>query len=161
MIGHLGPVSPRKQTSHRRKLNFVLAAVRKGKVKSRDAIDRQSGVHHSPSNQAFRRYAVKGTPKPRRIDRKAVVQSRESRAFRQEVLDAVTRIPGGCTRVQLEEAFRVANPSIPGCAYGLTTLDQVGMALSLLHEEGRLSRVGRGVKGDPFHYSLPDRSASP
>ncbi len=157
VVAHLGPLVPRRSQVDQRKVYRALAAIRRGRVtESR----RTSVGTSSPGGSKHPRRSQLGDAEgrsSRRIDREAVSQSAAARDLQWRVLTAVSRRPGGCSRRQLAAEFRGETVSIPGSAQGLLTSDHVGMALTILHEAGRLARKGRGVRGDPFVYTVVRR----
>jgi hypothetical protein len=160
VVAHLGPVSPRRSQVDRRKVYWVLAAIQRGRLRQSRRTSIGSASLNGRKRPGRSQVGDAGGRSSTRIDREAVAQSAAATDLQSRVLTAVARSPSGCSRKQLAAEFEGEMVSIPGSAYGLLTSDHVGMALTILHEAGRLARRGRGVRGDPFVYTVVPRDTS-
>jgi hypothetical protein len=150
VIGHLGPVTPRRSQVDKRRIYWALAALKRAKAR------RLMGKATRLATTA-RRELTRSARRSlhRRIDRNSVVRSQQARTLQDRVLREVEHVPEGLTRAELASRLVDLKVQIPGGAHGLTTSDHLGMALTVLHQWGRLRRRGHGGRGDPYVYSVP------
>jgi hypothetical protein len=163
VVAHLGPVTPRRSPADKRKVFMVLAALKRARERALQLSRVRPQVTQSSKPKGVGRQGPR-----RQIDRASVIGSPEAKKLRSRLVRELERSRQGLSRAGLSERLGSLNIRIPGAPYGLSDLDHVGMALTVLHERGRLRRRGRGVKGDPYIYSvspkrrkLVDRATSP